>query len=347
MLKENPNWKIKIITYNQSLSKKITHRLRSLYDDLQFMGLNYENISVSTFHKLARETSLMDIPNDANNDFWERVLPSKALEKASPQYDAILIDEYQDFYDDWIRLCLALCKKHEFQGKVSQNLFLAGDRLQSIYNPKEHTWKSLGINIQGGGRSKILKHSYRSGKSHIKLAFDFLMADKTLRNEVETFYEGRDGIDNETHSEDHIEFIEGEYKVINDFLNKCIFKLGYKNEDILVIAPSKFDAENLFYSLDDGLKSNSQVTKDIVDNKIIITTFHSSKGLENKVCIMVNTDKIDDKKLLYVGMTRASQRLCIHAADYEFDSYARQLKNREFGDKNLININKRTLSDYV
>lgn len=74
MLKENPNWKIKIITYNQSLSKKITHRLRSLYDDLQFMGLNYENISVSTFHKLARETSLMDIPNDANNDFWERVL---------------------------------------------------------------------------------------------------------------------------------------------------------------------------------------------------------------------------------------------------------------------------------
>jgi ATP-dependent exoDNAse (exonuclease V) beta subunit len=84
-----------------------------------------------------------------------------------------------------------------------------------------------------------------------------------------------------------------------------------------------------------------------VDNKIIITTFHSSKGLENKVCIMVNTDKIDDKKLLYVGMTRASQRLCIHAADYEFDSYARQLKNREFGDKNLININKRTLSDYV
>ncbi len=97
-------------------------------------------------------------------------------------------------------MCLALCKRHNYDGKISENLFLAGDRLQSIYNPKEHTWKSLGVNIQG--RSKILKHSYRSGKSHIELALDFLMADKILKKEVEKFYEGREGIDNETDLED-------------------------------------------------------------------------------------------------------------------------------------------------
>lgn len=345
LLKENPNWKIKIVTYNRSLSRKITRRLENFYDELKFMGLNYENISVSTFHKLAIDTSNMEVPNNASNDFWMRILPLKALEKASPQYDAILIDEYQDFYDDWIKLCLALCIKHNYDGKISENLFLAGDRLQSIYNPKEHTWKSLGINIQG--RSKILKHSYRSGKSHIELALSFLMADRTLRKEVETFYEGRDGIDNETYLEDHIEFLEGGYNVINDFLNKCIFKFGYKKEDILVLAPTHFDAEELFYHLDDGLKSKSEVTKDIVDNKIIITTFHSSKGLESKICILVNADKIDNKKLLYVGMTRASQRLCIHAADYEPESFARQLKNREFEDKNITDIINHTLSDYI
>jgi hypothetical protein len=345
LLKENPNWKIKIVTYNYSLSRKITQRLESLYDELGFMGLNYENISVSTFHRLALDTANMVSPNNPNDDFWDRILPSKALEKASPKYDAILIDEYQDFYDDWIKLCLALCKKHNYDGKISENLFLAGDRLQSIYNPKEHTWKSLGINIQG--RSKILKHSYRSGKSHIELALDFLMADKTLKKEVEKFYEGREGIDNETDLEDHIEFLEGRYKVINDFLNKCIFKFGYEKEDILVLAPTHKDAEELYYHLDDALKSQSKVTKDVVYNKIIITTFHSSKGLESKICILVNADKIDNKKLLYVGMTRASQRLCIHASDYERKSLARQLKNREFEDKNMIDIINHTLSDYI
>jgi len=344
LLKENPNWKIKIVTYNRSLSRKISHKLKGLYEELNSMGLNYENISISTFHRLAIDTSNMEVPNNASNDFWNRILPLKALETASPQYDAILIDEYQDFYDDWIRLCLAVCRKHDYDGKKSENLFLAGDRLQSIYNPKEHTWKSLGVNIQG--KSKILKHSYRSGKSHIELALDFLMADKTLRKEVEIFYEGRDGIDNETDLENHIEFLEGGYKVINDFLNNCILELGYKKEDILVLAPTHADAEELYYHLDDDLKSKSEVTTDIANNKINITTFHSSKGLESKICVLVNANKIDDKKLLYVGMTRASQRLCIHAEDYKYESFVRQLKNREFGDKNT-NIISRTLSDYI
>jgi hypothetical protein len=44
-----------------------------------------------------------------------------------------------------------------------------------------------------------------------------------------------------------------------------------------------------------------------------ITTYHSSKGLECKVCILLNVDNLCDKKLLYVGMTRASKKLCIHS----------------------------------
>lgn len=78
---------------------------------------------------------------------------------------AILIDEYQDFRDNWIELCVKLVKESS-DGKKS--IFLAGDRLQSIYNPKEIIWKDLEIMIQG--RSKLLKHSYRAGKKHIELA---------------------------------------------------------------------------------------------------------------------------------------------------------------------------------
>jgi hypothetical protein len=65
--------------------------------------------------------------------------------------------------------------------------------------------------------------------------------------------------------------------------------------------------------LDDQLKLISIASKEIEPNKMTITTYHSSKGLECKVCILVNVDCLIDKKLVYVGMTRASEKLCIHS----------------------------------
>ena len=148
-----------------------------------------------------------------------------------------------------------------------------------------------------------------------------------------------------------IEFLEGNYSIINDYLKKCIFEFGYKKEEILVLVPTLDSAEDLFNKLDNILKPLCIITKEIVDNKIIITTFHSSKGLESRICILtnvdkINVDKIDNKKLLYVGMTRASQRLCIHAENYKNKTFARQLKNKEFKD-NTLNIINHTLSEYL
>ncbi|MCQ1534867.1 AAA family ATPase [Methanosarcina sp. KYL-1] len=332
LLKEHPDWKIKIITFNRSLANRMKNRFKALYNDLHLMGLHYENISISTFHKLAMDTACVAAPLNPGPDFWEKELPQKALEKARPKYDSILIDEYQDFYDDWLKLCLALCKKREYNGIVSENLFLAGDRLQSIYNPNEHTWKSLGVNIMG--RSKLLKHSYRSGKSHIDLALDFLMSDGSMKREVEKFYEGREGIENEQASENYIEFLEGDREAINALLNELLLELKYDPEEVLVLVPTNAEAERLYFGLDPFLKSKSLVTKDIVPGKVIITTYHSSKGLECKACVLINVNRIRDKKLLYVGMTRASQRLYIHASDFESESFARQLKYGEFEQGN-------------
>ena len=66
------------------------------------------NIEVSTFHSfveyLSGLISLMTYPvhNKRNVD---ATMPSAALENATPEYDAVLVDEYQDFHLDWFRLC--------------------------------------------------------------------------------------------------------------------------------------------------------------------------------------------------------------------------------------------------
>lgn len=63
----------------------------------------------------------------------------------------------------------------------------------------------------------------------------------------------------------------------------------------------------------------------------------TSKGLEAKVAILVNVDKfilrkdkdkeILDRKLVYVGMTRASENLFIHSYSFDDNSFAQDIKN--------------------
>lgn len=312
LARENPSWKIIILTYNNSLSAKLRNKLESIYEDLDNMGVNYQNIEISTFHSLAKSIADIGIvPNPTPENYWKVILPYKAIEKARPTYDAILIDEYQDFHDSWMKLCLLLCKKYEHSGQQTENLFLAGDRLQSIYNHYTHNWKSLGINI--AGRSKLLKTSYRSGSTHVNLALDYLMKDPSTKREVENFYEGRDGICCNFDIDNNLEFIKGDFKVINDLLEGLLKNPQYNPEDILVLFPSNWLRDNLYKFLNRELKSNSIASKNVVENKMNFVTYHSAKGIEAKICVLVDVDKVEDKKLLYVGMTRASEKLIIHS----------------------------------
>ena len=207
-----------------------------------------------------------------------------------------------------------MCKKHDYNGQQTENLFLAGDRLQSIYNDKDSSWKSLGVNIVG--RSKLLKTSYRSGSTHINLALDYLMKDEKLKKEVEKFYEGRNGICCNYKTENCVDFISGGMDTINRYLSDLFLNQKYNPEDVLVLVPNIKGPNNkdeIYQKLDDQLKLISVASKEIEPNKMTITTYHSSKGLECKVCLLLNVDNLSDKKLLYVGMTRASEKLCIHS----------------------------------
>lgn len=314
LLKENPTWKIRIVTYNRSLSRKLQNRFESLYEDLELMGVNYQNITISTFHNLAGEVSTITPPTVKTSDYWDIILPFNAIENAEPTYDAILIDEYQDFPDAWIKLCLLMCKKHEYNDLETENLFLAGDRLQSIYHDKDSSWKSLGVNIVG--RSKLLKTSYRTGSTHINLALNYLIKDEKLKKEVESFYEGRNGICCNYKTENSVDFINGDLNTINEYLSDLFLNKKYNPEDVLVLVPNVKGSNNkdeVYHKLDDKLKLISVASKDIEPDKMTITTYHSSKGLECKVCLLLNVDNLTDKKLLYVGMTRASEKLCIHS----------------------------------
>lgn len=319
MLRENPEWKIRIVTYNKSLKNKMLSKIEKSKLEAEHEGLNIHNISISTFHKLALDVSGIPMPPYPSDEFWKNELPLRALERATPIFDAILIDEYQDFHENWIKLCLAVAKR---KGEKGENIFLAGDRLQSIYNPGEIIWKNVGINIVG--RSKLLKNSYRIGKKHIDLALKFLQKDPKLKQEVEEFYEGINDI--ETHDYDEeIGILKRGYEEVVDVIDNLLHTVGYNPEDILVLGFHKKNCEMFLNMLPPHIKRNSLFSKDIVDDNLVITTYHSSKGLESKICIMLDFHKLDSRKLAYVGMTRASEKIYIQASNFSTKNFATEI----------------------
>ena len=70
---------------------------------------------------------------------------------------------------------------------------------------------------------------------------------------------------------------------------------------------------------------------------MILTTYHSSKGLESKVAVLADVDGVArlgyqgltetrKRKLVYVGLTRASEKLLIHS-NSEDGQYYQKLKS--------------------
>ena len=319
-----PNWDILILTYNKSLKYQLTLKIESIKNDLMMLDININNIEVATFHQKAMQLSSLSPQNYRENseEFWRDILPNDAINNAEATYDAILIDEYQDFYKNWFELALKLIKEHkDTNEKLVKNLFLAGDRLQSIYNPKEINWKQdIGLDMRG--RSKLLKTSYRITKEHIELGLSLLRNDKKYKSEIENFYEEGKDIFLKNLKNDSIELLESNNHGIVQKFQELLKSYSYS--EILLLAPTWNRVNNIKRELPIEIQYNIISSKEISENKTIFTTYHSAKGIEAKVAIVIDVDKITDRKLLYVASTRASSKLILHGV---------KLKNSQMGNE--------------
>lgn len=117
------------------------------------------------------ETQKEDYDNPAG-------LVLNALERQGTEYpdalrfDHVMVDEVQDFDKSWL---LAVVKVP----RVS--LSLAGDLAQKIYR-RNFTWKSVGIQVQGG-RSRKLASSHRTTRQIMDVAECLLRGDALTQNE--------------------------------------------------------------------------------------------------------------------------------------------------------------------
>ncbi len=228
-------------------------------------------------------------------------------------YDYVYIDEAQDLNQVEIQLLRAIAK---------DGFYVCADDGQKIYRTN-YTWTEVGANFTGG-RTKRLRKSFRSTYDIFKFASELQKYDTTLNGDQYVkpeFDESNKGlkpavIDCKNKILKNAEIV----KRVSGYLEeKPSGKVGIlcNNKNICKEVKSVLHSANIDSFLQDG---SAKIDFDV---SVMVTTLHSSKGLEFDYVIIPefnedNNIMVDEKdedywnnqrKIWYVAFSRARNKL--------------------------------------
>jgi hypothetical protein len=334
---------ILVLCYNKTLAARLDQLMgeRGLSDKVQ----------VYNFHKWCRSMlTAYHVPLPPDGPHYAEELPPAVIAGVDSgqiprfQYGAVLIDEGHDFEPDWYKLIVQMIDPN------TNSLLVLYDDAQNIYGQasrKKLSWKSLGVQAQG--RTTILRLNYRNTLEILSVARGFaneLLLERADEDDgvplISPESAGRRGALPELIRVEHME----------DQLPAIIQRLrdehagGRRLSDMAVIFRNGWEGEKLHEALQRaGIPSrlaegNGKSSLFVVDDTVKLVTMHSSKGLEFPLVIIPGLgslpkpgkDEVDEARLLYVAMTRATERLVlIHHEDSIFSQRIRHSINEVQG----------------
>ncbi|NLY78537.1 MAG: repressor LexA, partial [Lysinibacillus sp.] len=235
----------------------------------------------------------------------------------------IIIDESQDLSKVQLKFLNALYLKKSY----SSIMFVA-DNTQSIYS---HSWLGKGrpyttIGYDMSGRAKTLSKNYRTTTEISKAAYGLIEHDDNIQNNVDFVKPSL--IERHGHAPIYRYFIDDKKQA--EFIIEEIKTLEgeYQLRDICIVAKERRLIENMSLCLEKGnipCEILTEGTSQFETNTVKLVTMHSIKGLEFKVIFLIHLDEnvipndihgigdetmlTEERKLMYVGMTRANELL--------------------------------------
>jgi len=297
------------------------------------LGVGPEGVEVFHFYELCSWILKEPVKYDESDSAYYELVVQCALEEAKkstrfPKYDAVFVDEGQDFSSDMLRIIVEILHP-------GGDLVIALDNYQDLYRRRD-SWRSLGIEIRG--RSLHLERVYRGTAEIFKFSQQFIGIPNKQGVKQTLFPEGTavSGTLPELHCcrnlEDLINFM------IDD-IGKKLLQGEYKKSEVAIIYDDKqYTAEGFRYDARDlprmilaRMEAASIITNwvsqdvrskemfDITTDRVSLLSIHSSKGLDFDLVYLIGADNIIPSeetrsylsRLLYVALTRAKHRLVI------------------------------------
>lgn len=240
-------------------------------------------------------------------------------------FDAVFVDEAQDFSSDMLRALLLLLKD-------GGDLVIALDPHQDLYRRK-NPWSALGI--KAAGRVHSLRKAYRNTAEIHGFTQRFLGREGTQAQQLALglAFHGEIPLLKPFRSIEHIEQF-----LVRD-IEESMGAGEFKRSEIALIYDDKvYSSEGFAYDnralpmrllrrLDEAGIPATWVSQDVrakevfdaTTDRVSVISIHSSKGLDFELVYLVGLDRIrgpgktrpDLRVLIYVAMTRARYRLVI------------------------------------
>ena len=251
-------------------------------------------------------------------------------------YDFVLVDEVQDLAPS------ALCLMAEI-AVTEEGIFFAADDKQSLYS-RNYSWAVVHPRLQFKGRTAILRRNYRSTAELDKAAFEVLRSAENTED-----YSRSQSVNNGPMPvllKGVAEGSEGEWAA--RFIRQMARHLRMKISSAAVLVPNKSVGQVIAGEISTaGVPAQFFAGRelDLKADVVKVMTMHSAKGLEFPIVTLagfvygtyqfpVSEENglyeewlTNERKLLYVGMTRAMRGLmvilndsCQHQALMELSS---------------------------
>jgi len=348
----DPQQRILFLCFNRALCEYIRRALSDVTP----------TVAVKTFHAWAgHEFRYQQFGKEEDATYDKELCAHLARNGARRQYDCILIDESQDWRTGWFRAVLHAAKDPE-----NGDLLIAGDGSQSIFRQNRNfSWKACGIKAQGrvinrrGGRVNTFRN-YRNSPEIVALAVHFAsrhVADSSARSGVRTLEDSMMSllpVPEECHKDpsrflpvvcgfqtdrQELEFVVTAVANLVEFgriqpqdIAILYPRASGNQKNLLRRATSTLDAQGVGV---EWITSQERNHHRVLQDKVTISTVALMKGLEFKVCFLIWVNSYapnDEETLLYVGMTRATERLHISG---HWWSRPNQLVAKLLADPNL------------
>jgi hypothetical protein len=259
-----------------------------------------DGVSVLHFHglcrEMAKEAGISLSPMQDNPEFYETVMPNtmlEAIDKLGPRYDAIIVDEGQDFMENWWLPLVSLLRDPD-QGILfafyddNQNLYQGFDNIPGVIDEAPYPLIDNCRNTQE--IHHIVSAFYHDAGSLRCLGPEGKPAE---------IYEYVDG--------------DNQVRTLRQILHRLVYQDRIDPRDIVILTPRSQERSQL----KDGMAIANFtlcVKPSQIRNHVQVSSVHTFKGLESRVVILAEVEPEASRDLdavLYVGCSRARTYLIL------------------------------------
>jgi hypothetical protein len=320
LIAADPARRVLVLCYNRALASYF----QALFDGAV-------NVTCMNFHRWGSERNGVAFDKSEDEEsFGTRLL--ERLENGAGEahrYDAVFIDEAQDFSLTWFQ-CAKLALKEPDDG----DLLIVGDGSQSLYRRRSFTWAEAGVNAKGRTVNKRfdLDRNYRNTREILTIAAAFVAADARPDDPEARLQIIRPDPAIALRSGPLPQMlaastVDGEMRMAADRIVAWL-EQGLASAEIAVLYRANTNPRGWVRDLAVLISGRTAVYlpgegfKD--PSGVCITTMHSAKGLQWRAVVIMRADTMPfvpdpgasrdeqerlERGLMYVAMTRAEEML--------------------------------------